>query len=227
MPTVQAIQLARERGLDLVEIAPTADPPVCRIMDYGKFLYEQHKKDHEAKKHQKQIQIKEIKFRPKISIHDYDFKMKHVQRFLGEGNKVKITVMLRGREKQKPELGLPGPGQGPGRRQGHGDPGRIGAGNRIGPCPPCWSPRKSGGKDAKAKNPQGSPKEVQGHGQEKVPARARRIRSHILTKKASKRKRHLGKTAEAQPGRPQDPQDHAPVRHVTSTGATRRPPCHA
>ena len=73
-------------------------------MDYGKFLYEQHKKAQEAKKHQKQIQIKEIKFRPKISIHDYTFKMKHVQRFLKEGNKVKITVMLRGREKAKPEL---------------------------------------------------------------------------------------------------------------------------
>jgi translation initiation factor IF-3 len=105
LPTIQAIQMARERGLDLVEIAPTAQPPVCKITDYGKFLYEQHKKDHEAKKHQKQIQIKEIKFRPKISVHDYDFKMNHVKRFLGEGNKVKITVMLRGREKQKPELG--------------------------------------------------------------------------------------------------------------------------
>lgn len=170
LPTAQAVQLARDRGLDLVEIAPTADPPVCRITDYGKFLYEQHKKDHEAKKHQKQIQIKEIKFRPKISIHDYDFKMKHVKRFLGEGNKVKITVMLRGREKQKPELGFQvldrvlgdlkdlATQDGSARRQD-------------------WAvsallvPTKSGGKDAKAKNPQGSAKEVQGHGQEKAPAR--------------------------------------------------------
>ena len=170
MPTVQAIQLARERGLDLVEIAPTADPPVCKISDYGKFLYEQHKKDHEAKKHQKQIQIKEIKFRPKISIHDYDFKMKHVRRFLGDGNKVKITVMLRGREKQKPELGYQvldrvladvkemATQDGSARKQD-------------------WAvsallvPTKVGGKDAKVKNPQGSPKEVQGHGQEKAPAR--------------------------------------------------------
>ena len=170
LPTVQAIQLARDRGLDLVEIAPTADPPVCKITDYGKFLYEQHKKDHEAKKHQKQIQIKEIKFRPKISVHDYDFKMKHVKRFLGEGNKVKITVMLRGREKQKPELGYQvldrvlgdvkelATQDGSARRQD-------------------WAvsallvPVKTGGKDAKAKNPQGSPKEVQGHGQEKVPSR--------------------------------------------------------
>lgn len=170
LPTAQAIQLARDRGLDLVEIAPTAAPPVCKITDYGKFLYEQHKKDHEAKKHQKQIQIKEIKFRPKISIHDYDFKMKHVKRFLGEGNKVKITVMLRGREKQKPELGFQvldrvlgdlkelATQDGSARRQD-------------------WAvsallvPTKTGGKDAKAKNPQGSEKEVQGHGQEKAPAR--------------------------------------------------------
>ncbi len=170
LPTVQAIQLARDRGLDLVEIAPTADPPVCKITDYGKFLYEQHKKDHEAKKHQKQIQIKEIKFRPKISVHDYDFKMKHVKRFLGEGNKVKITVMLRGREKQKPELGYQvldrvladvkdmASQDGSARKQD-------------------WAvsallvPTKTGGKDAKAKNPQGSPKEIQGHGQEKAPAR--------------------------------------------------------
>jgi translation initiation factor IF-3 len=170
MTTSQAIMLARERGLDLVEIAPAADPPVCKITDYGKFLYEQHKKDHEAKKHQKQIQIKEIKFRPKISIHDYDFKMKHVKRFLGDGNKVKITVMLRGREKQKPELGyqvldrvLADVGEmatqdGSARKQD-------------------WAvsallvPTKPGGKDAKVKNPQGSAKEVQGHGQEKVPSR--------------------------------------------------------
>jgi translation initiation factor IF-3 len=170
LPTSQAIQLARERGLDLVEIAPTADPPVCKITDYGKFLYEEHKKDHEAKRHQKQIQIKEIKFRPKISIHDYDFKMKHVKRFLGDGNKVKITVMLRGREKQKPELGQQildrvllevkdmATQDGAARKQD-------------------WAvsallvPTKPGGKDAKVKNPQGSAKEVQGHGQEKAPAR--------------------------------------------------------
>ena len=170
MPVGQAVQLAKDRGLDLVEIAPHADPPVCKITDYGKFLYEQRKKDHEAKKHQKQIQIKEIKFRPKISVHDYDFKMKHVKRFLGEGNKVKITVMLRGREKQKPELG-------------HQILDRVlgdlkdlatqdGSARKL-----DWAvsallvPVKSGGKDAKAKNPQGSSKEDQGHGQEKAPAR--------------------------------------------------------
>jgi translation initiation factor IF-3 len=103
--TRDAIQRAKEAGMDLVEVSPNSRPPVCRIMDYGKFLYELHKKEHEAKKHQKQVQIKEIKFRPKISVHDYDFKMNHVKRFLEEGNKVKITIMLRGREKSRPELG--------------------------------------------------------------------------------------------------------------------------
>lgn len=105
VPLKEAISIAQEKGFDLVEVASTANPPVCRIMDYGKYLYELHKKAHEAKKHQKQIQVKEIKFRPKISIHDYNFKLRHIQRFLEEGNKVKITVMLRGREKYKPELG--------------------------------------------------------------------------------------------------------------------------
>jgi translation initiation factor IF-3 len=170
LPTVQAIQLARDRGLDLVEIAPTADPPVCKITDYGKFLYEQHKKDHEAKKHQKQIQIKEIKFRPKISIHDYDFKMKHVKRFLGDGNKVKITVMLRGREKQKPELGYQvldrvlGDVKDLATQDGY-------ARKQDWAVSALLVPTKPGGRDAKAKNPQGSAKEVQGHGQEKAPAR--------------------------------------------------------
>jgi translation initiation factor IF-3 len=170
LPTVQAIQLARDRGLDLVEIAPTADPPVCKITDYGKFLYEQHKKDHEAKKHQKQIQIKEIKFRPKISIHDYDFKMKHVKRFLVEGNKVKITVMLRGREKQKPELGYQvldrvlGDVKDMASQDGS-------ARKQDWAVSALLVPTKTGGKDAKVKNPQGSPKEIQGHGQEKAPAR--------------------------------------------------------
>jgi translation initiation factor IF-3 len=169
MPTPQAISLARERGMDLVEIAPQAQPPVCRIMDYGKFLYEEHKREHEAKKHQKQIQIKEIKFRPKISVHDYDFKMKHIRRFIEEGNKVKITVMLRGREKQKPELG-----QQVLDRVMHD---LAGSATQDGSTrKQDWAvsalliPAKPGEKDAKAKNPQGSSKEVQGHRQEKAPA---------------------------------------------------------
>ena len=162
LPTGQAVQLARDRGLDLVEIAATADPPVCRITDYGKFLYEQHKKDHEAKKHQKQIQIKEIKFRPKISIHDYSFKMKHVKRFLDEGNKVKVTIMIRGRERSKPELAyklmdrILADSQTFGKRDGEMRKQDWALSLQL-------VSAKSGGKDAKAKDTQGSPEEVQGN----------------------------------------------------------------
>ncbi len=104
VPIEKALSVAEEKELDLVEVAPNAKPPVCRILDYGKYLYDLHKKEQEAKKHQKQVQTKEIKFRPKISIHDYSFKVRHIERFLKEGNKVKVTVMLRGRERAKPEL---------------------------------------------------------------------------------------------------------------------------
>ncbi|MBN2198523.1 MAG: translation initiation factor IF-3 [Candidatus Aminicenantes bacterium] len=161
-----ALAQAQSRGLDLVEIAPQADPPVCRIMDYGKFLYELHKRDHDAKKHQKQIQIKEIKFRPKISIHDYTFKIKHVRRFLEEGNKVKITVLLRGRERSRPELGFQvlqrvlGDAMEFGRQDGT-------TRKQDWAVSALLVPTKSGGKDAKIKNPPGSPKEVQGHGEQK------------------------------------------------------------
>ncbi len=165
MPTSEALSTARQRGLDLVEIAPEATPPVCRIMDYGKFLYELHKKDHEAKKHQKTIQVKEIKFRPKISIHDYTFKLKHVQRFLEEGNKVKITIMLRGREKSRPEMGLAilnrviGNVQGIGKSDGD-------VRRQDWAVSTVLVPVRLGGRDAKVKNSQGSAKEVQGHGGE-------------------------------------------------------------
>ncbi|MFW6123927.1 MAG: translation initiation factor IF-3 [Acidobacteriota bacterium] len=104
VPIEKALSVAQEKDLDLVEVAPNAKPPVCRVLEYGKYLYDLHKKEQEAKKHQKQVQTKEIKFRPKISIHDYSFKVRHIKRFLKEGNKVKVTVMLRGREKAKPEL---------------------------------------------------------------------------------------------------------------------------
>jgi translation initiation factor IF-3 len=93
-----AIAAAEDVGLDLVEVAPTADPPVCRIMDYGKFKYEQSKKAQVSKKKQKIIQIKEIKVRPKTDSHDLETKAKHARRFLGEGNKIKVTVRFRGRE---------------------------------------------------------------------------------------------------------------------------------
>jgi translation initiation factor IF-3 len=101
----EAWPLADAKGLDLVEVAPTARPPVCRIMDYGKYRYEQSKKAHEAKKHQKTVQLKEVKFRPKIDDHDYEFKRNHAVRFLKAQNKVKATIMFRGREVTHPEIG--------------------------------------------------------------------------------------------------------------------------
>jgi len=101
----RALALAEESGLDLVEVAPTARPPVCRIMDYGKYRYEQSKKAHEAKRHQKTVQVKEVKFRVKIDEHDFQFKKNHIVRFLMEENKVKATIMFRGREVTHAELG--------------------------------------------------------------------------------------------------------------------------
>lgn len=101
----EALAQARTQGLDLVEVAPQSRPPVCRIMDYGKFKYEQARKARQAKRKQHQIEIKEIKFRPKIEEHDLEFKLRHARRFLEEGNKVKLTLMFRGREAAHPELG--------------------------------------------------------------------------------------------------------------------------
>ena len=106
MPPHQAVQLARERDLDLVEVAPQANPPVCRIIDFGKYLYEQKKRAHEAKKKQVTIEVKEIKFRPATDDHDYNFKMKHAQEILKDGDKVKATVRFRGREITHKELGM-------------------------------------------------------------------------------------------------------------------------
>ena len=97
--------MAEEVGLDLVEISPGANPPVCKIMDFGKFKYEQQKKAAEAKKKQKTIEIKEVKFRPNIDTHDYDVKMRSVTKFLGEGDKVKVTLRFRGREMAHQDLG--------------------------------------------------------------------------------------------------------------------------
>ena len=102
----QAQGIADAAGLDLVEIAPNADPPVCRVMDYGKYKYDQAIKAKQARKNQTKIEIKEMKFRPKIDIGDYETKKKHVLRFLSAGNKVKITIMFRGREMVHPEQGL-------------------------------------------------------------------------------------------------------------------------
>jgi translation initiation factor IF-3 len=105
IPIEQALSIAEEQGLDLVEVAPLARPPVCRIMDYGKFKYEEQRKAREARKKQHHVQIKEVKMRPGIEDHDFDFKTRHARRFLEEGNKVKLTMMFRGRQMAHPEIG--------------------------------------------------------------------------------------------------------------------------
>ena len=105
MLTRDALRLAEEQHLDLVEVAPKARPPVCRIMDFGKYRYEQQKRDKEARKKQKVVTIKEVKLRPNIEQHDFDVKLKSAMRFIEEGNKVKVTIMFRGRELSHPELG--------------------------------------------------------------------------------------------------------------------------
>ena len=106
VPLEEALARAAEEKLDLVEVAPKASPPVCRIMDYGKYKYMQAKKLQEAKKKQTTIQIKEVKIRPKTEEHDYQFKLRHIKRFLSEKNKAKVTIMFRGREIAHSELGL-------------------------------------------------------------------------------------------------------------------------
>jgi translation initiation factor IF-3 len=105
MPPPQALAIARTKGLDLVEIAATAVPPVCRIMDFGRYQYQEQKRARSAKKHQKIIEVKEIKFRPKVDEHDDQFKKKHIERFLADGDKVKATIFFRGREMAHPEIG--------------------------------------------------------------------------------------------------------------------------
>lgn len=106
VPTEVALARAQEEGLDLVEISPAARPPVCKIMDYGKYKYEQAQKAREARKNQQQTVVKEQKFRPKIDEHDYETKKSNVVRFLEKGSKVKVTIMFRGREQSRPELGF-------------------------------------------------------------------------------------------------------------------------
>jgi translation initiation factor IF-3 len=105
LPVDRALQIAEEQGLDLVEVAPMARPPVCRIMDYGRFRYEEQRKERDARKKQHHVQLKEVKMRPGIEDHDFDFKVKHARRFLEEGNKVKLTMMFRGRQLAYPEIG--------------------------------------------------------------------------------------------------------------------------
>ena len=104
-PPREALKIAAERGLDLVEVAPNAKPPVCRIMDFGKYKYEQSKKEREARKNQRIINVKEVKLRPNIEDHDFMTKTRNAIRFLENGDKVKVTIMFRGREITHPELG--------------------------------------------------------------------------------------------------------------------------
>jgi len=106
MPTLEALQLAREAGLDLVEVAPQAVPPVVKILNYGKFKFENEKRIRDSKRKQKLLKLKEIRMQPKIDDHDLDFKSKHVREFLADGNKVKVTIRFRGRELAHTELGL-------------------------------------------------------------------------------------------------------------------------
>ncbi len=105
MPPAEALKLARGQGLDLVEVAPTANPSVCRIINYGKYLYQLNKRQHEARKHQKSEGLKEVKMRVRISQHDYEVKRNRIIEFLGEGSKVKVTIMFRGRENAHRDLG--------------------------------------------------------------------------------------------------------------------------
>ena len=102
----EAMTMAEEAGLDLVEISPNANPPVCKIMDFGKFKYEQQKREAEARKKQKTIEIKEVKFRPGTDVHDYDVKMRNVVKFLENGDKVKVTLRFRGREMAHQQIGM-------------------------------------------------------------------------------------------------------------------------
>ncbi len=106
IPTSQALGVAHQRGLDLVEVAPTANPPVCRIMDFGKYKYEQTKREREARKHQHATKLKEIKLRLNIDPHDYETKLNHMRQFLDDGDKVKVSVFFRGREQARPEYGM-------------------------------------------------------------------------------------------------------------------------
>ena len=106
VPTLEALRMAKEKDLDLVEVAPTANPPVCKILNFGKYRFEQEKKLRDSKKNQKVLNIKEIRMQPKIGTGDLDTKVKHIQEFLDEGNKVKVTIRFRGRELAHTELGF-------------------------------------------------------------------------------------------------------------------------
>jgi len=169
MPTSEALRMAEEKGLDLVEVSPKARPPVCKIMDYGKYMYQMNKRAKEAKKHQHVTVVKEIKMRPKIEPHDYNFKKRHAIEFLADGDKVKCTVIFRGRELAHKELG---------RKlmerliEDLEDEANVEVPIRsegrtmmmvLAPKPASKKADKNRGKDAKDKDTQGSGEEVQAH----------------------------------------------------------------
>ncbi|PYR82385.1 MAG: hypothetical protein DMF87_01810, partial [Acidobacteria bacterium] len=156
------------KGLDLVEISPTAVPPVCRIMDFGKYQYQEQKRTREAKKHQRVIEVKEIKFRPKVDAHDYDFKKKHIERFLANGDKVKATIFFRGREMAHPEIG---------RRILERLVDELADRRRVETMP-------------KLKTHRGAAKRFKKTGTGKI-MRAKAFKRHILTSKTTKSKRHM------------------------------------
>ncbi len=105
MPVAEALKIARENTLDLVEVAPQASPPVCRIMDYGKYVYQQSKRERETRKKHRTTEVKEIRMRPSIGEHDYQVKLRQAEKFLGKGDKVKVTIRFRGREMGRPDIG--------------------------------------------------------------------------------------------------------------------------
>ena len=144
MPPPQALAIARTKGLDLVEIAATAVPPVCRIMDFGRYQYQEQKRARSAKKHQKIIEVKEIKFRPKVDEHDYQFKKKHIERFLADGDKVKATIFFRGREMAHPGDRAADPRAADRRPGGRGDAGEHAAAGRQ---PDAHHPVAEGGRE--------------------------------------------------------------------------------
>ena len=180
-PTHQAQQIADDMNLDLVEIAPNATPPVCRIMDYGKFKYDQAIKAKQARKNQNKIEVKEMKFRPKIDVGDYTTKKKHVLRFLEAGNTVKITIMFRGREMAHPAQGLSILE----RLAAH----RASARDRE-KEKGFQERRRKGQLMPKMKTHRGMAKRVRKTGTGKL-MRAKAFKSHILTKKSPKRKRNF------------------------------------
>ncbi len=164
LTVAQALEAANRQNLDLVEVAPTAVPPVCRLMDYGKYKYEQTKKEREAKKNQKQVLMREIRLRPKIGEHDFDAKARTARKLLDDGDKVKVTIMFRGRENAHPELGLKLIGRMAERLSDIGsvekEPAREGGRLHaiVAPLPNTKPKAKEGikEKDAKAKDAQGS-----------------------------------------------------------------------